>query len=67
MKKSLFIFKNGMRTTSEGNIMIAPPGDDVPQELDLSEATPEEFAQIRRNPHDSHLIQRVRSDIRNRK
>lgn len=59
MKKFLR-FANGARHVV-GGLADIYPADAVPvEEIDLSEATREEFRQLRKNPHDNTLLDKVK-------
>ena len=64
MKKRLFIFSNGQRSTAIGNAMLMPARTELIEEIDLADATEEEFNKIRGNPHEDIFLKKVKDKIR---
>lgn len=56
MKKTLFKFPSGHRFVTTGGIQIEFNGYSPDENIDLTDATEEEFKKIRTNTHDDKYI-----------
>lgn len=62
MRRKVLVFQNGYRSVIEGNGLTIAPSPEMPfTEVDMDEATEEEFREIKRNPHRQDLLDNVKN------
>jgi hypothetical protein len=62
-KKRLFIFDDGFRSMSAGNIMVSSRGGSLVEIVDLTDADEGDLTQISANLHNDKFIKKVTDKI----